>query len=350
MEQSIYLVLENGTVFTGKSFGACAETTGEVVFSTAMSGYLETLTDPAFYGQIVLQTFPLIGNYGVIAADFESDSPKVRAYIVREWCHDPSNFRCEGDLDAFLKSKNVVGMYGIDTRKLTKLIRENGVMNARITTELPEDLTALCEELKAFRIEEPVKAVTCAEKVEYKVEGAKKTVAVWDLGAKNSLIADLNALSLNVIRVPAAVTAEELLALGVDGVVLSDGPGDPAENAGVIAEVKKVFDAGVPMFGIGLGHLILALSQGASSVKMQYGHRGANQPVKDQETGKVHITSQYHGYVLETLPENAQPSFINVNDLTNEGLVYTGKPAMSIQFNPKAFGLDVYSRFVNLMN
>lgn len=170
MEQSIYLILENGTVFIGKAFGATGEVTGEVVFTTSMTGYLETLTDPSYYGQIVLQTFPLIGNYGVIPSDFESAEPKLSAYIVREWCHDPSNFRCEGDLDAFLKASNIVGMYGIDTRRLTKIIRESGVMNARITSRLPEDLSSVLKELAAYRITDAVGHVSCKETKEYPAE------------------------------------------------------------------------------------------------------------------------------------------------------------------------------------
>ena len=207
MEKSIYLILENGTVFRGKSFGASGDVTGEVVFTTSMTGYVETLTDPSYYGQIVIQTFPMIGNYGVMASDFESDGPKLSAYIVREWCHDPSNFRCEGDLDAFLKASNIVGMYGIDTRALTKIIRDCGNMNARITSELPEDLTEVKAELAAYRVTDAVKKMTCKEVEVLPAENEKYKVVLWDFGAKKNIIKKLQKKGCTVIRVPASTTA-----------------------------------------------------------------------------------------------------------------------------------------------
>lgn len=348
MEQSIYLILENGTVFTGKAFGATGEVTGEVVFTTSMTGYLETLTDPSYYGQIVLQTFPLIGNYGVIPSDFESAAPKLSAYIVREWCHDPSNFRCEGDLDAFLKASNVVGMYGIDTRRLTKIIRESGVMNARITANLPEDLSPVLKELAAYRITDAVEHVSCEEAKEYSTEDAARRVVLWDFGAKENIARELQKRGCHVVRMPAAATAKEILAQKPDGVMLSNGPGDPAENTGIIKELKKLCESRIPTFGICLGHQLLALSQGAKTEKLHYGHRGANQPVKDMETGRVYITSQNHGYAVQsdTLPSSAKASFLNANDNTNEGVTYLNMPAFSVQFHPEACGGPLDTRFL----
>lgn len=348
MEQSIYLILENGTVFTGKAFGATGEVTGEVVFTTSMTGYLETLTDPSYYGQIVLQTFPLIGNYGVIPSDFESAAPKLSAYIVREWCHDPSNFRCEGDLDAFLKASNIVGMYGIDTRRLTKIIRESGVMNARITANLPEDLSPVLKELAAYRITDAVEHVSCKEAKEYSAEDAARRVVLWDFGAKENIVRELQKRGCHVVRMPAAATAEEILAQKPDGVMLSNGPGDPAENTGIIKELKKLCESRIPTFGICLGHQLLALSQGAKTEKLHYGHRGANQPVKDMETGRVYITSQNHGYAVQsdTLPSSAKASFLNANDNTNEGVTYLNMPAFSVQFHPEACGGPLDTRFL----
>lgn len=357
MEQSIYLILENGTVFSGKAFGAVGEATGEVVFTTSMTGYLETLTDPVYCGQIVLQTFPLIGNYGVIPSDFESAAPKLSAYIVREWCHDPSNFRCEGDLDAFLKASNTVGMYGIDTRRLTKIIRESGVMNAKIVTELPEDLAPVVAELAAYHVENAVAKVSCEKAEVYPAENAVRRVVLWDFGTTKSVIDTLCSCGCEVVRMPASSTAEEILAENPDGVMLSDGPGDPAENTEIIKEIAKLCESRVPVFGAGLGHQLLALSQGAKTEKMHHGHRGANHPVKDLESGRVYATAQSHGYSVlpETLPSSAKASFLNVNDHTNEGISYLNIPAFSVQFQLKSCGgpLDIRAllgKFVELID
>lgn len=357
MEKSVYLILENGTVFRGKSFGASHDVTGEVVFTTSMTGYVETLTDPSYYGQIVIQTFPMIGNYGVMASDFEGDAPKLSAYIVREWCHDPSNFRCEGDLDAFLKASNVVGMYGIDTRALTKIIRDCGTMNARITTTLPEDLTQIHQEIHEYRVKDAVESVTCKEVRVYKAEQEKYKVVLWDFGAKRNIIRKLQSKGCTVTCVPASTTAEEIMSYHPDGIMLSNGPGDPAENTAIIAELKKLCEYRVPTFGICLGHQLLALSQGAKTTKLQYGHRGANQPVRDMETGKVYITSQNHGYAVETstIPDYAKACFINANDHTNEGITYLNMPVFSVQFHPEACGgprdtMFLFDRFTAMMD
>ncbi len=336
MEQKAYLVLENGTVLEGKRFGAEADVTGEIVFTTAMTGYLETLTDPSYYGQIVVQTFPLIGNYGVIPSDFESAAPCLKAYIVREWCQDPSNFRSEGVLDAFLKSAGIVGLYDIDTRALTRIIREAGVMNAQIVSSREK---ADREALKRYTVAGAVNAVSCREPVPPAAEGTRNVV-LWDFGAKANIRRELEKRGCAVTTVPASATAEAIAAMKPDGVMLSNGPGDPAENTGIIEELAKLCKTGIPLFGICLGHQLLALSQGAETVKLKYGHRGANQPVRDTETGRVYITSQNHGYAVvgDSLPAGARLSFVNANDGTAEGIVYDNMPAFSVQFHPEACG------------
>ena len=356
MSRAAYLVLENGTVFEGKSFGAEKETTGELVFTTAMTGYLETLTDPSYFGQVVLQTFPLIGNYGVIRSDFETPTPALNGYIVREWCQAPSNFRCEGNLDTFLKEKNVPGICGIDTRALTRIVREYGVMTCRIqyTPEVTDDLLA---EMKNYVITDAVESTTITEKETFPVDDAKYHVVLMDFGAKHNIGRELNKRGCSLTVVPAGTTAEEVLALNPDGVMLSNGPGDPAKNTAVIAELKKLSDSGVPMFGICLGHQLLALARGAQTEKLKYGHRGANQPVKELASGKVYITSQNHGYavVSDSLPSDAVVSYVNGNDNTCEGVSYTDIPAFSVQFHPEAHGgpLDtsfLFDRFLGMMD
>ncbi len=346
MAKNAYLVLENGDVFEGWSFGAEADVTGEIVFTTAMTGYLETLTDPSYYGQIVVQTFPLIGNYGVIPSDFESARSWVRAYIVREWCQAPSNFRCEGGLDDYLRQQGIPGLWGIDTRRLTKIIRESGVMNAFLTTDkskVPEGAN-LC---RPYRIEGAVDAVSRFDPYETVNEGAR-TVVLWDFGAKENIPRELIARDCHVVRVPGSTTAEEVLSYEPDGVMLSNGPGDPAENTAIIAELSQVAASGIPIFGICLGHQLMALAQGAKTHKLHYGHRGANQPVKDLETGRVYITTQNHGYAVrsETLPDNARLSYVNANDGTCEGVNYTDKPIFTVQFHPEACGGPLDTRFL----
>ena len=356
MSRAAYLVLENGTVFEGKSFGAEKETTGELVFTTAMTGYLETLTDPSYFGQVVLQTFPLIGNYGVIRSDFETPTPALNGYIVREWCQAPSNFRCEGNLDTFLKEKNVPGICGIDTRALTRIVREYGVMTCRIqyTPEVTDDLLA---EMKNYVITDAVESTTITEKETFPVDDAKYHVVLMDFGAKHNIGRELNKRGCSLTVVPAGTAAEEVLALNPDGVMLSNGPGDPAKNTAVIAELKKLSDSGVPMFGICLGHQLLALARGAQTEKLKYGHRGANQPVKELASGKVYITSQNPRYAVlsDSLPSDAVVSYVNGNDNTCEGVSYTDIPAFSVQFHPEAHGgpLDtsfLFDRFLGMMD
>lgn len=354
-QQYVYLVLENGRIFKGKPFGAKGEAVGEIVFTTGMTGYLETLTDPSYYGQIVVQTFPLIGNYGVIPSDFESPSPHVKAYIVREWCQVPSNFRSEGELDIFLSTHNIVGVYGIDTRELTKIIREAGVMNAKITPQL-DNIEKIMAEIKNYKIIDAVPTVGCREILTSKGSTGGYKVVLWDFGAKENIRRELLKRGCEVIIMPPNTSAKKILELRPDGVMLSNGPGDPAENKGIIKELSGLSKSGIPIFGICLGHQLLALAQGAETAKLKYGHRGANQPVKDLRTGRVYITSQNHGYAVmaDSLPDQAEMSFLNANDGTCEGIKYFNMPAFSVQFHPEASAgpLDtnyLFDQFIDLI-
>ena len=347
MSKDIYLLLADGTAYKGKSFGAEGETLGEVVFSTGMVGYLETLTDPCYYGQIVVQTFPLIGNYGVIPEDFESETPRLKGYIVREWCDAPSNFRSEGDIDTLLKEKNIIGLYDIDTRALTRKLRTVGVMNGMITSDL-NDMETKLEQIRAFRVDNGVEAVASTEKTTDAPENPQYKVALWDLVAKHKIAKELVARGCEVITVPAGTSADDIEALGVDGVVIADGPGDPAENRGIITEIGRWFKKQIPTLGVSLGHQLLALSQGARTEKLKYGHRGGNQPVRDLEDGSIYISVQNHGYsvVADSLPANAKLLYENVNDKTCEGIRYENAPVFSVQFTPNA---KVYDRFLDMV-
>ena len=355
MSRKSFLILENGKVFEGKGFGAEKDVVGELVFTTAMTGYLETLTDPSYYGQVVMQTFPLIGNYGIIPADFESKKPVLKAYIVRNWCQEPSNFRSEGILDTFLKENDITGLYDVDTRALTRIVREYGVMNCKITTTL-DNLENDLAEIKAHKVTNPVKYVTSDEVTTRNAENPKLNVALWDFGTKNNIINSLVQRGCNVTIFPSYTKAEDILAMNPDGIMLSNGPGDPTDNAEIIEQLKIVCKKKIPTFGICLGHQLLALSQGAEREKLKYGHRGENQPATDTETGRVYITSQNHGYAIlgKSLPEGVRESFVNANDGTCEGITYDYMPAFSVQFHPEACGgpLDtafLFDKFIALM-
>ena len=328
-----YLTLQNGKQFVGKRFGADGDVIGELVFTTGMTGYIETLTDPSYYGQIVTQTFPLIGNYGVIPPDCESKKPWVSAYVVREKCDEPSNFRCEKTLDTYLAENNIIGLYGIDTRELTKIVREAGVMNASITSKPLKNF----DEVSSYVIKNAVDSVTCKE-VEYfgKPDGIK--VAVWDFGAKDNITRELVKRGCYCIKVPSFYTAEQIMQLNVDALMLTNGPGDPAENVGIIENLKKLAGK-LPIFGICLGHQLFALAMGGKTKKMKYGHRGANQPVKNLETGRVYISSQNHGYeVLSSSLKTGKLAYVNANDNTCEGVDYPELNAFTVQFHPEACG------------
>ena len=282
-----YLVLEDGHVFEGYSFGADVDTVGELVFTTGVCGYIETLTDPTYYGQIVLQTFPLIGNYGMIEEDCEGKC-YLKGYVVREWCPTPSNFRSQYDIDTYLKKQGVPGICGVDTRALTAIIRENGVMNAAICYEKPKDI----DYIKKYTIVGAVNAVVDGAREVVEAEGEKKyDVALINYGKKNGLVAELTKRGCRVTVLPATATADDISALSPDGIVISNGPGDPSENTEGIEAVKKLLGK-YPIFGVCLGHQILALANGGATFKLKYGHRGSNQPVKDlngTQIGRAHV-------------------------------------------------------------
>lgn len=345
-----YLVLENGEVFAGLALGAPCDTFGELVFTTGMNGYIETLTDPSYCGQIVLQTFPLIGNYGIIPADFEGKCC-VRGYVVREACPTPSNFRCAQTLDAFLKENNIPGITGIDTRAVTRILREAGTMNAAICDAVPEDLAPL----RAYRITDPVPQVTTPEPYTLQPEGdVLHRVALIDYGAKRNIARELCKRGCAVTVLPCSVRAEDILAAGYDGVMLSNGPGDPTDNIDQIAEIAKLFGR-IPMFGICLGHQLMALAQGGSTVKLKYGHRGVNQPARDVCGTRTFLTSQNHGYAV--VPESVKTGvirYVNANDGTCEGVDYPDLQAFSVQFHPEACSgphdtAFLFDRFCDLM-
>ena len=352
---TMYLILANGKIFEGESFGYECETVGELVFNTGMTGYLETLTDPSYYGQIVTQTFPLIGNYGVIPSDVESDSIHLKGYIVREWCQEPSNFRCEGRLDAFLRENKIPAICGIDTRALTRIVRENGVMNAKISMKKELSFQEW-EELRNYRVTRGVESTSTDKTYTLNEDGKGPKVVLWDFGAKRNIERELVRRGCRVTVVPYSTTADEIVKMEPDGIMLSNGAGDPADNIGIINELKKLCEKKIPTFGICLGHQLLALSQGAETVKLHYGHRGANQPVRQTDTGVVFVTSQNHGYAVlgETLPDTARVSYVNCNDGSCEGVDYLNMPAFSVQFHPEACAgpLDsewLFDRFMSLM-
>ena len=389
-----YLILEDGTVFEGTSIGADKEVISEIVFNTSMAGYLEVLTDPSYAGQAVCMTYPLIGNYGVCRQDCESRRPWPDGFIVRELSRMPSNFRSDCSIQEYLKEYDVPGIAGIDTRALTKILREKGTMNGMITTNENYDLEEILPKLAAYTTGKVVEKVTCAEKYEVKgskdlsengpvsgsavfnkeafaagekekrpsmvraLNGAGKRVALLDLGAKENIARSLAMRGCDVTVYPAGTKAEEIIADAPDGIMLSNGPGDPKECTGVIQEIRKLYETDIPIFAICLGHQLMALATGADTHKMKYGHRGGNHPVKDLSTGRVYISSQNHGYVVDTDrldPQIAVPAFVNVNDGTNEGLRYTGKNIFTVKFHPEACPGPqdsgyLFDRFITMMN
>lgn len=331
-----YLILENGKVFEGTSFGKVKKTVGEVVFNTGMVGYLETLTDKNNFGQIVVQTFPMIGNYGVITEDLQSENATVNGYVVREICDKPSNFRCEGTLEDYLVKEDVAGICGLDTRALTRILREEGTMNGMIC-DCGDVTDAVLEEIKNFKIDNPVKSAGAENKV-VTTPLAKTKIALFDFGTGKGVIDTFLHLDCEVHIFNASSKAEDILEINPVGIVISDGPGNPKDNSDAIMEIKKLMDKKVPMFGIGLGHELMALAYGADTFKLPYGHRGASGPCKNLETGVLSIITQNHGYcvVRENLPEGMEVSYENANDKTIEGLKYTNTPAFSAQFRPDA--------------
>ncbi len=329
-DMKAFLILEDGTVFTGKHIGAVKEVISEIVFNTSMAGYTEVLTDPSYAGQAVCMTYPLVGNYGVCLEDMESGRAWPGGFIVRELSSMASNFRKDITIQEFLEKQGIPGIAGIDTRALTKILREMGTMNGMITTNENYSLNSILPQLKQYTVGKAVEEVTCSHKYEIKAAGSGpfKKVALLDLGAKRNISRSLAQRGCHVTVYPALTKAEEIIGSQPDGIMLSNGPGDPKECTGIIAEIKKLYHTQIPVFAICLGHQLMALAAGADTFKMKYGHRGGNHPVKDLATGRVYISSQNHGYVVDTdklSPAVAVPAFVNVNDGTNEGLSYTGK-------------------------
>ena len=394
-----FLILEDGTVFEGKHIGADKDVISEIVFNTSMAGYTEVFTDPSYAGQAVCMTYPLIGNYGVCLDDMESERPWVDAIIVRELSHIPSNFRCDMSIQDFMDKYEIPGIEGIDTRKLVRILREKGTMNGIITTDKNLKYDDIKEKLHAYTTGDVVSKVSCKEKKflkgvssleengplsgsavfnaeNYKADlagdhskrekrpaivkelnGKGLKVALLDVGAKKNIADSLAARGCDVTIYPSNTTAEEILKDAPDGIMLSNGPGDPKECVDVIKEVKKLYDSETPIFAICLGHQLMALATGADTFKMKYGHRGGNHPVKDLSNGRVYISSQNHGYVvdMDKLDKNvAEPAFINVNDGTNEGLAYVGKNIFTVQFHPEACpgpqdSSYLFDRFIDMM-
>ena len=350
-----FLILEDGHVFTGRSIGSTREAVSEIVFNTSMTGYLEVLTDPSYAGQAVVMTYPLIGNYGICYEDMESERPWVDGFIVRELSRMPSNFRCEDTIQNFLEKNDIPGICGIDTRALTKILRESGTMNGMITTNENYDMDEVMKKLKAYSTGDEVSKVTCREKSV--LPGAGYKVALLDLGAKRNIARSLNERGCEVTIYPSFTTAEEIIASNPDGIMLSNGPGDPKACAQVIKEIRKLYETDIPIFAICLGHQLMALATGADTFKLKYVHRGGNHPVKDMETGRVYISSQNHGYAVnpESLdPKVAVPAFTNVNDGTNEGLKYVGKNIFTVQYHPEACpgpqdSSYLFDRFLKMM-
>ena len=388
-----FLILEDGTVFEGTHIGADKEIISEIVFNTSMAGYLEVLTDPSYAGQAVCMTYPLIGNYGICRDDMESSRAWPDGFIVRELSRIPSNFRCDCTIQQFLEENDVPGIAGIDTRALTKILREKGTMNGMITTNEEYKLEEILPRLKAYTTGKVVEKVTCPEKYTVQpttdltqngpmsgsarfdkeayakgirepkpalvkeLNGAGLKVALMDFGAKTNIARSLAERGCEVTIYPALTSAEEIIADAPDGIMLSNGPGDPKECTTIIKEIKKLYDSEIPIFAICLGHQLMALATGADTHKMKYGHRGGNHPVKDLTTGRVYISSQNHGYVVDTDkldPAVAVPAFVNVNDGTNEGLAYTGKNIFTVQFHPEACPGPqdsgyLFDRFIKMM-
>ncbi|OJU12446.1 MAG: carbamoyl phosphate synthase small subunit [Clostridiales bacterium 43-6] len=344
-----YLILADGTTFKGYQMGAFKETICEIVFNTSMTGYVEILSDPSYAGQGVVMSYPMIGNYGVNFSHMESVRPWLSAFIVREISNCASSFSSEIDLNDFLIKYDIPCLVGVDTRAIIRHIREFGAMNGVLTEQKEFDL----EKIKEFTPAGVVKKVT-GDTVRTSGEGYK--IAMMDFGAKSNIVRSLEERGCEVVLFPAETTAEDILAIKPDGIMLSNGPGDPKDCDGIIEEIAKLCKSGVPIFAICLGHQLIALAKGADTYKLKYGHRGANHPVRDVETGKIYITSQNHSYAVheDNLPPGSEISHINVTDNTVEGLYYREENIFSVQYHPEACAgpLDskaLFDRFIHMI-
>lgn len=330
-----FLVLEDGTTYRAKRFGAAGDAVGEVVFNTGMTGYQEVMTDPSYCGQIVTMTYPLIGNYGVNADDVESDKPQVRGFIVRECCENPSNWKCSGNLDDYLTKNGIVAIEGLDTRALTRKIRTHGTLMGMICDMVPDEETI--KGLKDKNVRNPVREVTAPKP--YRIEGKGHKVAVMDFGIKQNILRSLSARGCDIVVFPAGSSIDAIMESKPEGVFLSNGPGDPKENKTDIAAIRQLIGIGIPVFGICLGHQLLGLAAGGDTEKLKFGHRGCNHPVKDIEGGRTYITSQNHGYTI--VPDSVKNkgikiAHVNLNDGTVEGMAFVDRPVFSVQFHPEA--------------
>ena len=349
-----FLILEDGTVFTGKGIGANREVVSEIVFNTSMTGYIEVLSDPSYAGQAVVMTYPLIGNYGV-TPDLESARPWVDGFLVRELCKTPSNFRCSGTLQDFLEKNGIPGIEGIDTRALVKILREKGTQNGMITRNENYNLDIIIPKLKEYTTGNVVEKVTRKEKTV--LPGKGKRVALFDFGAKSNIAKSLQRKGCAVTIYPADTSAQEILSDAPDGILLSNGPGDPKECTGVIRELKKLYDSDIPIFAICLGHQLMALATGADTYKLKYGHRGGNHPVKNLLTGKIEITSQNHSYAVdkESLDKTGlKITHVNLLDGTVEGLQSEKERLFSVQYHPESVPGPqdsdyLFDRFISMM-
>jgi carbamoyl-phosphate synthase small subunit len=367
------LALEDGTLFTGTSFGATGSVIGEIVFNTGMTGYQEVLTDASYAGQIVTMTYPLIGNYGINEEDLESSGPQVRGFIVRECSTAPSNWRCAGDVAGWLSGHGVIGIADIDTRALTRILREKGTMNGVISTDPAfrfEDWEARIHE---YRITNPVEAVTVKSPEHFPAHSLDRQlqphmdeshivvhaplhVVLMDYGVKTNIVRNLNRRGCDVTVMPATATAGEVLAQQPDGIMLSNGPGDPKDCRFQIEQLQQLLGQ-KPVFGICLGHQLTALAVGGDTAKLKYGHRGGNHPVKDLAKDRTYITSQNHGYAVQADSldsTTAQVSHVNMNDMTVEGVRYLHMPTFTVQFHPEASPgpMDtgyLFDEFIDLM-
>ena len=360
-----YLILEDGTTFTGRSIGSTKDVISEIVFNTSMTGYLEVLTDPSYAGQAVVMTYPLIGNYGICREDMEAKVSNTDGFIVRELSRLGSNFRNEQSIQDFLVEQDIPGIEGIDTRALTKILREKGTMNGMITTKMPENMEEALAKIKDYSVRGVVDKVTTKEIVSYRPGdlntdsnvSVSKKVAILDVGTKFNIARCLLKRGCEVTIFPARTNPEDILAINPDGIMLTNGPGDPKECTEVIQNLKSLYQSDVPIFAICLGHQLMALATGCDTEKMKYGHRGANHPVKDLETGRVYISSQNHGYMVkeDSVPSDiAEVAFLNVNDKTVEGLKYKNKNIFTVQFHPEACAGPkdsevLFDRFIKMM-
>lgn len=350
-----YLILEDGHVFEGEHFGGHKEVISEFVFNTSMTGYLEVLTDPSYAGQSVVMTYPLIGNYGVCLEDQESRQPYVEGFVVNELARLGSHFRKNMDLEEYLKQHDIVGIQGVDTRYITKLIRNKGCMNGLITTHHYDDLSDVLKRIHEYKVSGVVKQTTCCQP--YVLGKGAYKVALYDFGAKQNIARELVKRNCEVTVFPADTPAKTILEGHFDGIMLSNGPGDPEECVDIIENMKILSQSGLPIFAICLGHQLMALAHGFQTEKMVYGHHGANHPVKDLKTNRVYISTQNHNYVVKEESLDSQVAkmwFQNVNDGTLEGIEYLQEPIKTVQFHPEACAgpLDtsyLFDEFIKMM-